>query len=105
MCKAPFEPLDKALLFHLSVKTVFLLTMATARRVSEVHAFSIDSNHLRFRSYGRFLNSKGPRWDFWQRFSSLQGLLILLPYPNYPISAVQMIILTACYVLFRAVKI
>ena len=29
-------------------KTVFLVTLATARRVSEVHAFSIDSDHLRF---------------------------------------------------------
>ena len=48
MCKALFEPLDKASLFHLSVKTVFLVTLATARRVSEVHAFSIDSDHLRF---------------------------------------------------------
>ena len=48
MCKAPFEPLDKALLFHLSVKTVFLVTLATARRASEVHAFSIDSYYLRF---------------------------------------------------------
>ena len=48
MCKAPFEPLDKASLFHLSVKTVFLVTMATVRRVSEVHAFSIDPDHLRF---------------------------------------------------------
>ena len=48
MCKAPFEPLNKASLFHLSVKTVFLVTMAMARRVSEVHAFSIDSGHLRF---------------------------------------------------------
>ena len=48
MCKAPFEALDKASLFHLSVKTVFLVTLATARRVSEVHAFSIDSDHLRF---------------------------------------------------------
>ena len=48
MCKAPFEPLDKASLFHLSVKTVFLVTLAKARRVSEVHAFSIDSDHLRF---------------------------------------------------------
>ena len=48
ICKAPFEPLDKASLFHLSVKTVFLVTLATARRVSEVHAFSIDSDHLRF---------------------------------------------------------
>ena len=48
MCKAPFEPLDKASLFHLSVKTVFLVTLAMARRVSEVHALSIDSDHLRF---------------------------------------------------------
>ena len=48
MCKAPFEPLDKASLFYLSVKTVFLVTLATARRVSEVHALSMDSDHLRF---------------------------------------------------------
>ena len=48
MCMALFEPLDKASLFYLSVKTVFLVTLATARRVSEVHAFSIDSDHLRF---------------------------------------------------------
>ena len=48
MCKAPFEPLVKALLFHLSVKTVFLVTLAMARRVSEVHALAIDSDHLRF---------------------------------------------------------
>ena len=46
--KAPFEPLDKASLFYLSVKTVFLVTLATARRVSEVHALSIDSDHLSF---------------------------------------------------------
>ena len=48
MCKAPFEPLDKASLFHLSVKTVFLVNLATTRRVSEVHVFAIDSDHLRF---------------------------------------------------------
>ena len=48
MCKAPFEPLVKASLFHLSVKRVFLVTLATARRVSEVHAFAIDSDHLGF---------------------------------------------------------
>ena len=48
MCKAPFEPLDKASLFYLSVKTVFLVYLATARRVSEVHALSMDADHLRF---------------------------------------------------------
>ena len=48
LCKAPFEPLDKASMFFVSVKAAFLLTMATARRVSEVHAFSIDADHFRF---------------------------------------------------------
>ena len=46
--KTPFEPLSKASLLHLSMKTAFLITMATARCVSEVHAFSIDKDHLRF---------------------------------------------------------
>ena len=55
MCKAPFEPLDKASLFYLSVKTVFLVTLAMARRVSEVHAFSKDSDHLRFSNLDGFL--------------------------------------------------
>ena len=48
ICKAPFEPLHLASLYFLSVKTAFLLTMATARRVSEVHAFCIDKDHFRF---------------------------------------------------------
>ena len=48
ICKAPFEPLHEASLLHLSMKTAFLLTMATARRVSEVHAFAIDKEHFRF---------------------------------------------------------
>ena len=48
LCKTPFEPLSKASLLHLSMKTTFLITMATARRVSEVHAFSIDKDHFRF---------------------------------------------------------
>ena len=60
MCKAPFEPLDKASLFYLSVKTVFLVTLATARRVSEVHALSIDSDHLRFSNLDGSLTSRAP---------------------------------------------
>ena len=55
MCKAPFEPLVKASLFHLSVKTLFLVTMATTRRVNEVHAFSIDPDHLRFSNMDGYL--------------------------------------------------
>ena len=48
LCSEPYEPLHKASRFHLTLKTVFLLAMATARRVSEIHTFSMDSGHLRF---------------------------------------------------------
>ena len=48
ICKAPFEPLSPCSLFHLSLKSAFLIAMATAKRVSEIHAFSIDKDHFRF---------------------------------------------------------
>ena len=70
MCKAPFEPLDKASLFYLSVKTVFLVTLATARRVSEVHALSIDSDHLRFSNLDGSLNTKDTSGIFGQESAS-----------------------------------
>ena len=50
LCKESYETLSKASLIHLTMKTSFLLTMATARRVSEVHALAIDEEHLRFRA-------------------------------------------------------
>ena len=103
MCKAPFEPLDKASLFYLSVKTVFLVTLATARRVSEVHAFSIDSDHLRFSNLDGSLILR-TQLGFWPRISSLQGLLILSQFSNYPTFAVKVMILTACYVLLELLR-
>lgn len=48
LCKEPYEPLQKSSLLNLTRKTVFLLALATASRVSEIHAFSVDSEHLRF---------------------------------------------------------
>ena len=48
LCKGPYEPLRKASLLHLTQKTVFLLTLATAGRVSEIHALAMDPEHLRF---------------------------------------------------------
>ena len=48
LCSEPYEPLHRASRFHLTLKTVFLLALATARRVSEIHAFSMDSGYLRF---------------------------------------------------------
>ena len=48
LTKAPYEPLDQASLQFLTWKTVFLLTLASAKRRSEIHALSIEEGHLRF---------------------------------------------------------
>ena len=52
LTKAPYEPLDQATLQFLTWKTVFLLTMASAKRRSEIHALSIEESHLQFTSDG-----------------------------------------------------
>jgi hypothetical protein len=44
----PFEPLLIADMRELTLKTVFLITLATAGRVSEIHALSARSDCLRF---------------------------------------------------------
>lgn len=43
--RAPFEPLEKASLRTLTLKTVFLLALASAKRVSEIHALSHVVSH------------------------------------------------------------
>ena len=48
LTKAPYEPLDQASLQFLTWKTVFLLTLASAKRRSEIHALSVEDGHLRF---------------------------------------------------------
>jgi hypothetical protein len=40
LTKTPFEPLEQCSLLHLTFKTVFLVSLASARRCSEVHALS-----------------------------------------------------------------
>ena len=39
LTKAPFEPMRKALLKHLTFKTVFLLALGSGKRRSEIHAW------------------------------------------------------------------
>ena len=46
--KSPFEPLHKAYKLHVTIKTAFLLALATAKRCSKIHALAMDENHLRF---------------------------------------------------------
>ena len=42
--------MNKSSLLHLSMKPSFLLAMATARNVSEIHAFAINEEYFRFSS-------------------------------------------------------
>ena len=42
----PFEPMQTASLKYLSLKCAFLLSFASARRVSQITALSIDKDHL-----------------------------------------------------------
>lgn len=46
--KAPFEPLDGAELKWLSLKSAFLLAMASAKRVGELHALSVSHECLQW---------------------------------------------------------
>ena len=48
LVKTPYEPLGAASLMDLTVKTVFLLSLATAGRRSELHALSVEPHCLRF---------------------------------------------------------
>ena len=48
----PFEPIQQASRLHLSQKTTFLLLLATASRVSELHALSASEDCLRWNQDG-----------------------------------------------------
>ena len=52
LIKGPFEPLGDASILHLTWKTVFLLTLATSKRRSEIHAFSVEPHCFRFNADG-----------------------------------------------------
>ncbi len=65
----PFEPCQSSSLRDLTIKTVFLLAMASGRRCSELHALAID-DHIVFSRSGATLHfrpgflSKNERCDF-----------------------------------------
>lgn len=48
LIESPFEPILKASLENLTLKTVFLVALASGRRRSEVHALSFDEACIRF---------------------------------------------------------
>ena len=50
--KSPYEPLREASLKHLTLKTVFLLAMASAGRRSELQALMFDPKYIQFKPKG-----------------------------------------------------
>ena len=55
LLKAPYEPMDKADFESLSKKTIFLIALATAKRVSELQAIS---KHVSFSGDKAYLQYK-----------------------------------------------
>ena len=49
LSKLPYEPLREASFKHLTLKTVFLLAMASAGRRSELQALRFDQNYIQFK--------------------------------------------------------
>ena len=52
LSKPPYEPLREASFKHLTLKTVFLLAMASTGRCSELHALRFDQNYTQFKPKG-----------------------------------------------------
>ena len=52
LSKSPYEPLREASLKHLTLKTIFLLAMASAGRCSELQALVFDLQYIQFEPKG-----------------------------------------------------
>lgn len=52
LTKHPFEPLESADLKFFTLKTVFLVAIASASRVSEIHSLSLHDGHFRMERKG-----------------------------------------------------
>ena len=52
LAKLPFEPLTQASFYHLSIKTVFLIAVASGHRRSSLHALTVDPGHIRWEPSG-----------------------------------------------------
>ena len=86
LANPPFEPLSEASFHHLTVKTVFLVAVASGHRRSSLHALSIAEGHIRFEPRGvrlrpepRFIAknqtaSSGPVEIFLNKLSSFSSV-------------------------------
>ena len=70
LASAPFEPLHKASLRLLTLKTAFLVAIASGHRVSSLRALCVDPGHLRWEASGVRLI---PRMGFIAKNQSLKS--------------------------------
>ena len=70
---APYEPLSQIDLKFLSLKTLFLLAVCSAKRVSELHALSVDEECMRWRPEGAGM-SLWPNPFFLPKVLNMQAL-------------------------------
>ncbi len=64
LSQPPFEPLSSVGLKELSLKTALLLALASAKRIGDLHAFSVDSDCIRF-GPGDCSVTLRPRWGMY----------------------------------------
>ena len=75
----PFGPLSRASVHHLSLKTVFLVAIASGHRVSTLQALSVDQGHICWEPKGvRFI----PRADFIAKNQSMTSPLVEILLPS-----------------------
>ena len=79
LAKEPFEPMYKASLHHITIKTVFLVAIASGHRVSTLQALSVDPGHIRWEPNGVRLI---PRADFIAKNQSQNSPLVEIFLPS-----------------------
>ena len=70
------EPLDLASVSHLTLKPYFLISLALACQISEVHALSMESDYLQFRDDGLVLLLTHPAFISKNRLPSVGTQLV-----------------------------
>ena len=79
LAQAPFEPMYKASLHHITIKTVFLVAIASGHRVSTLQALSVDPGHIRWEPSGVRLI---PRADFIAKNQSQNSPMVEIFLPS-----------------------
>ena len=79
LAKPPYEPLAQASFHHLTVKTVFLVAVASGQRRSTLHALTLEPGHIRWESAGVRLIPRAGFLAKIQTTSSQKDLQIFLP--------------------------